>query len=332
MASTATPAVRGPRGPSMASPLSVLVISFNTRDITLACLRSYFDQPRADEHELIVLDNDSSDGSADAIQAEFGDRLKLIRLDGNVGFAAGNNRAAEHATGDRLLLLNPDTVVLDDAINRLLAFADGTPDERIWGGKTLFADRTLNPKSCWMRATPWSLFCQAAGLSRFRSNRFLNPEQPDAWGRGRPSRVDIVSGCFLLIDRDLWNTLGGFDESFFMYGEEADLCLRAREHGASPAVTDDAVIIHYGGASERVRSGKLIRLLHAKYRLCRRHWRTPSLAGIMVALWPLSRLLALSVVSAVRAVSKADRDCWREVWAARHNWLESEGGYDAARA
>jgi GT2 family glycosyltransferase len=227
-------------------------------------------------------------------------------------------------------LLNPDTIVLDNAVGKLLAFAESHPDAGIYGGKTLFGDRSVNPKSCWMRPTPWSVLCQAVGLARFRSSRFFNPEQPDAWSGGRPTRVDIVSGCFLLIRRSLWETLGGFDESFFMYGEEADLCLRAREQGATPIVTDDATIIHFGGASEAARAAKLSRLLHAKFRLCRRHWRHRILAGPLMALWPATRLLALTLISLLDPAKRVDRDTWRTVWAARHRWLNDEGGLDAA--
>jgi len=315
---------------SASTTVSILVISYNTREMTLACLRSLFDRSAMPGQQVIVLDNASCDGSADAIEAEFGGRVELLRLPHNIGFAAGNNRAARRATGEWLLLLNPDTIVLDDAVGKLLCFAESHPDAGIYGGKTLFADHSLNPKSCWMRPTPWSVLCQALGLARFRASRFLNSEQPDAWSGDRPAHVDIVSGCFLLIRRSLWKSLGGFDESFFMYGEEAELCLRAREHGATPVVTEDAVIIHYGGASEAVRAAKLIRLLHAKYRLCRRHWRHPTLAGPLLALWPATRLLALTVVSLHTPAKRADREIWRAVWAARQYWLSDEGGFDAA--
>lgn len=313
---------------------AIIIVSYNTRDMTLACLRSVFAQPSADQHRVIVLDNASDDGSAVAIEAEFGDRLELIKHPKNVGFAGGNNTAVEMAdppiTQDWLLLLNPDTVVLDDAINTLIAFAQSQPDAKIYGGRTVFADRSLNPKSCWMRPTPRSVLFQALGLTRFTGSRLFNPEQPDAWARGRPQRVDIVSGCFFLIRKDLWNQLGGFDRDFFMYAEEADLCLRARSLGASPMVTDDATIVHYGGASEKAREGKLIRLLDAKCRLCRKHWAAGWLAGPLIALWPMVRLTALSLIALARPAKKADRDVWRAVWKARDRWLSNTGGRDTA--
>src|SRR5688572_24667662 len=116
--------------------VSILVISYNTREMTLDCLRSIAHETR-EPHELIVVDNSSSDGSADAIAAQFPD-VRLRRPEKNLGFARANNVASTEARGDYLLLLNPDTVVLDRAIDRLVAFADANPDAGIWGGRTLY--------------------------------------------------------------------------------------------------------------------------------------------------------------------------------------------------
>jgi hypothetical protein len=139
----------------------------------------------------------------------------------------------------RLLLLNPDTLILDDAIDRLFAFAENTPILGIWRGRTVFADGSLNPKSCWRQMTIWSVFCTLVGLSFFRSSPVFYSEGYGGWPRNTVRRVDLVTGCFFLIDRDLWERLCGFDPTFFMYGEEADLCLRAATLGAKPTVTPD---------------------------------------------------------------------------------------------
>ena len=118
--------------------VSVLVISYNTRPMTLACLRSLHDETKV-PHEVIVVDNASADGSADAIAAAFPE-VRLIASATNLGFAGGNNLAAGHARGRYILLLNPDTVVLDGAVDRLVGVAEGDPHARIWGGRTLYAD------------------------------------------------------------------------------------------------------------------------------------------------------------------------------------------------
>jgi hypothetical protein len=150
--------------PSSSPAVSVLVVSYNTRAMTLDCLRSLAAETRV-PHEVIVVDNASTDGSAGAIAAEF-PGVRLMAETVNHGFAGANNLAAARARGDYLLLLNPDTVVLDGAVDRLLAFARRRPEAGIWGGRTLYGDGRLNPASCWRRMTPWNLFCRASGADR----------------------------------------------------------------------------------------------------------------------------------------------------------------------
>lgn len=311
----------------MTPKLSIIVVSYNTRELTLACISSVFEQSTGGLFELLVIDNASTDESADAITTAL-PQVSLQRSETNLGFAGANNAAAERAEGKYLLLLNPDTEVLDAAVDKLVDFADSRPEAGIWGGRTLFADGTLNPSSCWNRMTPWSVFCQATGLSKaFPRVPLLNPEAVAAWWRGGPREVDIVSGCFFLIRRELWDRLGGFDPAFFMYGEEADLCLRARALGARPMVTPDAVIIHHGGASERVAEDRLVRLLDAKVRLIRRHWSRGSqrLGLCLIALWPLTRAAGCTLLSIARPELKERARVWRAVWSRRSTWLREAG-------
>jgi N-acetylglucosaminyl-diphospho-decaprenol L-rhamnosyltransferase len=309
----------------MKPQLSIIIISFNTRDITLACLESVYAQTREAAFEVIVLDNASTDGSADAVAARF-PAVQLIRSPANLGFAGGNNAAARHASGEYLLLLNPDTVVLDGAIDKLMAFARERPDAGIWGGRTLFADGSLNATYCWKRQTVWSAFCCGTGLSSmFRGSRLLDPEAMGAWNREETPEVDIVSGCFLLITRALWDTLGGFDPAFFMYGEEADMCLRARDHGARPRITTAATIIHLGGASEKVRSDKLVRLIKAKTLLIRRQWSAPAarFGVVMLTFWPLSRAMVWSLLAPLKGdAGRESAQVWSGVWKRRREWLD----------
>ena len=149
---------------ALSPALSVIVVSYNTRAMTLDCLASLRDETRAD-FETIVVDNASTDGSAEAIAAAFPEMVLLAET-ANHGFAGANNLAARRARGEYLLLLNPDTLVLDGAVDRLLAFARARPEAGIWGGRTLYGDRSLNPASCWGRMTLWNLFCRACGPDR----------------------------------------------------------------------------------------------------------------------------------------------------------------------
>jgi GT2 family glycosyltransferase/glycosyltransferase involved in cell wall biosynthesis len=302
--------------------LSVLIISYQTRTLSLDCLRSIYEQTRGLEFEVIVVDNASTDGSADAIAGRF-PQARLIRSRRNLGFAAGNNLAARHARGEFLLLLNPDTQILDGAIQRAVAFARTRAEPTLVGGRTWFGDGSLNPTSCHGRPTLWSMFCLGTGLAwLFPRSRWFDPESLGPWHRDTPREVDAITGCFLLIRRSLWDRLHGFDESFYMYGEETDLCLRARRIGARALLCPEANIIHHGGASERARADKMVRLFRAKAQLVRKHWnRISARFGIvMLHLWALTRMLAWRGISGLRPRRAEAYATWREVWCRRCEW------------
>jgi len=248
-------------------------------------------------YEIIVLDNDSSDGSAEAISEKFPE-VNLIASADNLGFSEGNNYCAKIAKGEYLLLLNPDTVTLDKAVDKLLSFSLDYPQAGIWGGRTLFSDHSLNSSSCWGKMSAWSLFCRTSGLAvLFSNNIFLTQK---SWAAGKEilsSKLTLFQTVFFLIKKSLWDELGGFNGRFFMYGEEADLCLRAHKLGYQPIITNKAEIIHYGGASEKKCADKLVKLLTAKVQLIRNHWRpvTISFGVFLLMLWPLSRYAAYKV-------------------------------------
>ena len=309
--------------------VSILVVSYNTCAMTRAALDSILAETKDVSYEVIAVDNASTDGSA-AMIAAHPLRPEFIRLSENRGFARANNLAARRARGRYLLLLNPDTLVLDSAIDKLVAFAKTEPKARIWGGRTLYACGSLNPSSCWGRMTLWNLFCRASGLTGlFPGHQIFNGEAYGGWQRDTVRHVDIVSGCLFLIEKELWDGLNGFDPLFFMYGEEADLCLRAHAFSARPMITPHATIIHYGGASESARAGKMVRLLAAKVSLVDRHWQPllVPLGRALLAAWPLTRLIATSVRAAlVPSASKLETaDAWRQIWRRRNEW---QHGYE----
>jgi GT2 family glycosyltransferase len=305
--------------------VSILVVSYNTRDMTLDCLRSVVAETRA-PYELLVLDNASHDGSAAAIAEAF-PQARLVASPTNHGFAGGNNLLAQEARGEYILLLNPDTVVLDGAIDRLLAFAGARPEAGIWGGRTVFADGRLNPKSVFGDQTLWSLFCRVSGLALlFPRSTLFNPEDLGGWARDSERGVDFVSGCFLLIRRALWERLGGFDLTFVMYGEEADLCRRARALGARPRMTPEATIVHHAGAASAKRADKEVLVMKARMTLARRHlppWQRP-VAAALLRIWPLTRSLAGELAARLtgrRGAAEAAAH-WRAVWAERETWRD----------
>lgn len=310
--------------PAAATPVvSILVVSYNTRALTLDCLRSIAAETTL-PHEVIVVDNASRDGSAEAI-AEAHPDVRLIASAENHGFGKGNNLAAAGARGDYILLLNSDTVVLDGAIDKLVAFARETPQAQMWGGRTVFPDGSLNPQSAWRLPSTWNIFCRTMGLNAiFPRSPLFHSEAYAGWRRDSVRSVEMIIGCFLMTTRTMWDRIGGFDEALFMYGDDVDLCIRARKAGARPHVTPAATIIHYGGSSDTVRADKVVKLMRGKISVVQRHfppWKKPVALGFL-RLWPWSRVMAMTVLASVtgQARFKTKRDVWGEIWSKRTVW------------
>jgi len=304
--------------------VSVLIISYNTKDLTIACLQSLYTETALARFEVIVVDNASSDGSARAIGERFPD-VRLVEPGANLGFAKANNLAAKSARGRYLLLLNPDTVVLQGAVDTLVAFAEELKAPAIVGGRTLHADGTLNHASCWGRPTLWSTLCYAFGLSVLgRYHVLFDPETMRTWKRDSVREVDIISGCLLLIPRTLWDALGGFDPAFDMYAEDFDLCLRARDMGVRCVLCPEGEIIHYGSASESVKADQLVRQMKAKTRLMRKHWGrlSSALGGVLLRMRVATRGYVGVIPLAANERRKAAAQAWREAWHRRREWLE----------
>ena len=305
--------------------VSVIIVSYNTCEMTVECLKSVYEQTEGLDFEVIVVDNQSTDGSADAIADQF-PQVRLIRAEENLGFAKANNVAAQIAQGQSLLLLNPDTVILDRAIEKLVEFSQEFPNSKIWGGRTLYGDQSLNPTSCWRRMSPWTMFANAICLNVFFSKSELcNPEAYGDWQRDQVRQVDIITGCFLLIDRDFWNQLDGFDPLFFMYAEEADLCLRAHKIGARPMMTPEATIIHYGGASEKVEVDRVVKIWKGRATLIRRHWSKATAWFGILCLWliPLTRTVFLRFASLILRKPHLNEKAkmWAGVLRKSQHWL-----------
>lgn len=304
--------------------LTVIMVSYNTRDLTLAALRTLYATTKATPMRVVVLDNDSRDGSADAIARDF-PQAELIRSADNLGFARANNVVAEAARTEWLLLLNPDTECHAGAVDTLMDFARAHPEGGIWGGRTVFPDGSLNAASCYNRITLWSIFCRTFWLySIFRNTEFFNPEAIGGWRRDSVRHVDIVVGCFLLIRRELWEELGGFNLKYFMYGEEADLCLRAAKKGYRPMITPEAEIMHILGAATSKRGDKIAQVAKARATLMRDHWPAWQVPLGISMMW-LGAAMRHGL-SALRSKlsgggGQEAATAYAEVWRRRHDWL-----------
>ena len=307
---------------ALPAELTVIVVTWNTRELTLRCLETLFDNTPNLRMRVIVADNGSEDGSADAIAERF-PQVDLIRNEGDFGFARANNEAMQRVESEWALLLNPDTEVHPNAINNLLAFSKQHPEAGITGGRTVFPDGSLNPGSAWNKITPWSLFCFFTGLNRiFSQSELFNPEAIGGWKRDTVRHVDVVQGSFYMLPTALWRKLGGFDRRYFMYGEEVDMCLRAAALGYRPMITPDAQIMHLGGAAAP-RGVRMLQNWRARATLVRGHWPKLLVPVGLAELWLCCATRAAAVaIRGKLSGRKGQTDDWTMMWANRHDWLK----------
>jgi N-acetylglucosaminyl-diphospho-decaprenol L-rhamnosyltransferase len=298
--------------------VSVVIVSYNTSELTRRCLRLLLDSRTPDvSFDVTVVDNASHDGSADHIAAAFPE-VRLIRLTENVGWGRAVNRGATASDGTYLLLLNPDAAPVGHPVAELFQFAAKNPQHGIYTGRTLHPDGTDDMYSCWGLPTVWSNACFATGLSTvFPGKAWANPELLPGYDRRTVREVPAVSGCSMLIERDLFNRLGGFDPIFFLYSDDIDLCTRATALGARPVVVPEATVIHVGGASSSS-EGQRIKILRGKATYVRRHWSRPR-ATTAIALMKTGvawRAFAKAIVGRDRSRGVD----WPKVWQERRTW------------
>jgi GT2 family glycosyltransferase len=230
--------------------VSTIIVNWNTCEILRDCLASIYAKTRDVEFEVIVVDNASSDGSVNVVKSEF-PQVILLENRGNLGFAAANNQGMAIAQGRYVLLLNSDTIVLGNAIDKAFAFADNHKNTAVVGCRVLNPDRTVQT-TCFMFPSLLNMLLSSSYLYKlFPKNKFFGREQMTWWNRNDTREVDVVTGCFMLVRQKAIKQVGIMDERFFMYGEETDWCYRFKQAGWKILFTPNAEIIHFGGQSSK---------------------------------------------------------------------------------
>jgi len=237
--------------------VSIIIVNWNTWDCLKDCLNSVYQQTQDIEFEIIVVDNGSTDGSAVKVKEEFG-HVCLIENHENRGFAAANNQGLAVAKARYVLLLNSDTIILKNSIQKTIEFADANPDAAVVGCRVLNPDKTLQ-ETCFMFPSLFNLMLSVSYLYKiFPKSKFFGRERMTWWNRSDVRDVDVVTGCFMLLRRESIEEIGILDERFFIYGEETDWCYRFKQAGWKVYFTPDAEIIHLGGASSKQAKPEMI--------------------------------------------------------------------------
>ena len=230
--------------------ISVVIVSYNTRELLRECLNSLNDRSQGLSKEVFVVDNVSRDGSADMVAQDFPD-VHLIRSQVNLGFAAANNRAFPLCQGRYVVLLNSDAFLHEGAMQRAVRYMDADPKVGLGGARLVGRDGSWQPSS---RMFPSFLndFLSLSGLAaRYPSSRFFGRFDRTWADPNQPADVDWVPGAFSIIRRDALDKSGPFDEQFFLYYEEVDLCRRIKEEGFLVRYWPDVVVTHLGGESSK---------------------------------------------------------------------------------
>lgn len=234
--------------------VSIIIVNWNSLGLLRECLRSILDSPGAGDFEIIVVDNGSAQDETVAVQAEYPSVI-TIRSQRNLGFARANNSGYERSSAPYILFLNPDTRVIGSAIHTMMTQLRSTPGAGIMGCKLLNTDGSVQT-SCIQRFP--TILNQCLDLEFFRLRRPLWK----IWGIGplfsatrEPVEVEVVSGACLMITRETFDRIGRFNEQYFMYAEDVDLCYRTRQAGWRACFTGQARVIHHGGGTSKGRSG-----------------------------------------------------------------------------
>lgn len=285
--------------------LSIIVVNYNTKELLQRCIYSIYSNGKNVDPEIWVVDNASTDGSAKILKDEF-PKVHLIANEENVGYVRANNQAVRQARGRYILLLNPDTVILGNALERLVEFVDEHPLAGIVGPK-VYDDESRATVQLSCRGFPTylnALFSRYSPLTRlFPHNKFSRRFLMSDWGHNGTIEVDWVSGCCMIIRKEVLEQIGLLDEQYKMFFEDVDICYRARRAGWGVFYHPKAEIIHYIG---KTRSKAPFRTIVERHRSMKhfytKHYRRRLLGGYLIISGIYVRMALLLLVVALKVI------------------------------
>jgi GT2 family glycosyltransferase len=242
--------------------LSVIIVNYNVRHFLEQCLHSVFKSIGEMDAEVFVVDNNSVDGSCHVVREKF-PQVRLIENKRNTGFSVANNQAARLASGEYILLLNPDTVVEEDTFAKVITFMDQHPEAGGLGVKMIDGKGRFLPESKRGLPTPWVAFYKIFGLSAlFPKSKRFGRYHLSFLNKDETHEVDVLCGAFMLLRKDALEKTGLLDETFFMYGEDIDLSYRITQAGYRNYYFAGTTIIHYKGESTRKGSINYVKMFY----------------------------------------------------------------------
>ena len=272
--------------------LSIIIVNFNVKEFLLNLLGSIEKASKSISSEIIIVDNASTDGSVEAVREKF-PAARLIVNEKNLGFGKANNIGIALAQGEYFLFINPDTIVREDTFARMLDFFADHPEAGVAGCRVLNPDGTLQLACRRSFPGPWTSFTKVMGLSRlFPSSRLFARYNMTYLDENKTYEVDAISGAFMMIRRRVIEKIGGFDQQFFMYGEDLDICFRAQKSGFKVYYTNATEIIHYKGESTKRSSLDETKLFYdAMFLFVRKHLSSSFVVSVILQMAIIFRKL-----------------------------------------
>jgi len=229
--------------------LSVVIVSWNVKEYLVKCLSSVNNNVKNLSYEIIVIDNNSSDGTAEMIRQEFPE-IKLTINRENVGFARANNQAFAQCNGRYILLINPDTYLIDNSINRLIEFLESHKEVGVVGPRLLNPNKSIQ-YICFDFPSLFSELLNSLNLDNLVRKKLFKSKLAGLMERGIPFEVDWVSGACLILRSQILNEIGDLDEKYFLFSEEMEWCFRIKARGWKVFLMGNVFVIHYGSRSTK---------------------------------------------------------------------------------
>ena len=308
--------------------LSIVIVNWNTRHVIVECLESVLANLGGLAAEIIVIDNASTDDSARVIVERF-PQVRLIANIANRGFAAANNQGMHIARGRYVLLLNPDTVVLDDVFEKAIAYAQRHPDVGVVGCQVMESAETIQ-RTCFRFPSPLNTLMWVSGaLAWFPKSRIAGRAAYGPWTRLNEREVDVVSGMFMLVRRQAIEQVGLMDEAYFVFAEEADWCYRFRSAGWRCVFAPVGRIMHVDGGSKSTEQASVKMYVEIQKSLLlfhRKHlgWSRWVLSKFLFSTTMVTRLIWWTVWAAAGMGRQSQHKAKQSAAAVRYQWTGKE--------